>query len=137
MTTRLLLFVAIIVPVLAQGGRGPQNREAPVTAVPFERILRANQEPQNWLTYSGNLNSQRHSPLTQISPANAGDLTLKWVFQSRSLDKHEVTPLVVDGVITTVRVPTDLIARMLPPARPTGHYPTSQAEATGIPASGN
>jgi alcohol dehydrogenase (cytochrome c) len=78
--------------------------------VPFERILRANQEPQNWLTYSGSLNNQRHSPLTQISPANARDLTLKWVFQSRSLDKHEVTPLVVDGVMYTVQSPNDVFA---------------------------
>ena len=35
------------------GGRGPVNREANVTPVPFERILHAKQEPQNWLTYSG------------------------------------------------------------------------------------
>ncbi len=100
MTTRLLLFVTITAPLWAQGGRGgPPSREAPVTPVPFERILHANQEPQNWLTYSGNLNSQRHSALTQITPANAGDLTLKWVFQARTLDKEEVTPLVVDGVM--------------------------------------
>ena len=45
------------------------------------RLLNATKEPQNWLTYSGNLNSQRHSGLTQISPENATDLTLKWVFQ--------------------------------------------------------
>jgi len=96
-TTRLLLFAVVtVLPLWAQGGRGgAQNRQAAVTPVPFERILRANQEPQNWLTYSGNLSSQRHSLLTQISPANARDLTLKWVFQSRSLEKHELTPLVV------------------------------------------
>src|ERR1051326_4978842 len=71
-------------------GRGtPPNREASVTSVPFERILHANQEPQNWLTYSGNYNGQRHSTLSQISPENARDLTLKWVYQSHSLDKHE------------------------------------------------
>src|SRR2546429_5177780 len=110
MTNRLLLFATVTAPLWAQGGRGPQNRVAPVTSVPFERILRANQEPQNWLTYSGNLNSQRYSALTQISPANAGDLTLKWVFQSRSLDKHEVTPLVVDGVMYTVQSPNDVVA---------------------------
>src|ERR1700693_2414395 len=111
MTSRVLVLVSITAPLWAQGGRGgPQNREAPVTPVPFERILRANQEGQNWLTYSGNLNNQRHSPLTQISPANARDLTLKWVFQSRSLEKHEVTPLVVDGVMYTVQSPNDVIA---------------------------
>jgi alcohol dehydrogenase (cytochrome c) len=86
------------------------NREAPVSEVPFERILRANQEPQNWLTYSGTTMSQRHSLLTQITPENARDLTLKWVFQSRSLEKHEVTPLVVDGVMYTVQGINDVYA---------------------------
>jgi len=42
--------------------------------VSFERILRADQEPQNWLTYSGNLSGWRYSPLTQITPANVEDL---------------------------------------------------------------
>src|SRR5215813_9364831 len=111
MTTRLLLLIAVTTTLWAQGGRGGgQNRQAPVTPVPFERILGASQEPQNWLTYGGNLSSQRHSALTQISPTNAGDLTLKWVFQSRSLEKHEHTPLVVDGVMYTTQSPNDVFA---------------------------
>jgi alcohol dehydrogenase (cytochrome c) len=93
----------------AQGGRGPVNREAPVTPVPFSRILNAAKEPQNWLTYSGTTMSQRHSGLTQITPGNVKDLTLKWVFQVKSLEKHEVTPLVVDGVMYTVQF-NDVIA---------------------------
>jgi alcohol dehydrogenase (cytochrome c) len=138
MITRLLLFVTITAPLWAQGGRGgPQNREAPVTPVPFERILRANQEPQNWLTYSGNLNSQRHSPLTQISPANARDLTLKWVFQSRSLDKHEVTPLVVDGVMYTVQSPNDVIALDAATGKMIWQYSHKPAEGTRNPCCGN
>src|SRR6516164_893838 len=106
----LFLLAGSAAIVLAQGRGGPGNREAPVTPVPFERLLRSNQEPQNWLTYSGSLNSQRHSGLTQINPGNAADLVLKWVFQSRSLDKHEVTPLVVDGVMYTIQSPNDVIA---------------------------
>jgi len=138
MTTRLLLFVTITAPLWAQGGRGgPQNREAPVTPVPFERILHANQEPQNWLTFSGNLNSQRHSPLTQISPANASDLTLKWVFQSRSLDKHEVTPLVVDGVMYTIQSPNDVIALNAATGKTIWQYSHKPAEGTRNPCCGN
>jgi alcohol dehydrogenase (cytochrome c) len=78
--------------------------------VPFERILRANQEPQNWLTYSGTVNSQRHSPLTQITPANVKNLELKWIFQARSPEKFEATPLVVDGILYTVQAPNDVVA---------------------------
>ncbi len=88
----------------------PASREAPVNDVPFERILHAGQEPQNWLTYSGGYSSQRYSGLTQITPANVKDLALKWVFQSRSLEKHEVTPLVADGVMYTVQSINDVIA---------------------------
>ncbi|NBV25589.1 MAG: hypothetical protein EBS05_27230, partial [Proteobacteria bacterium] len=31
------------------------------TQVPFERIRRADQDPGNWLTYSGNYSSHRHT----------------------------------------------------------------------------
>jgi len=92
-----------------QGG-GQPAREAPVTRVPFDRILKGNTEPQNWLTYNGAVTSQRHSGLTQITTDNAKELELKWVYQSRSLEKHEVTPLVVDGVMYTVQSPNTVIA---------------------------
>ncbi|HTA45593.1 MAG TPA: PQQ-dependent dehydrogenase, methanol/ethanol family [Bryobacteraceae bacterium] len=78
--------------------------------VSFDRILQANKEPQNWLTYSGTEMSQRHSLLTQITPANVKDLELKWVFQAQSLEKFEATPLMVDGVMYTVQAPNDVVA---------------------------
>ena len=68
-----------------------------------DRLLNAQKEPQNWLTYSGSYMSQRHSPLTQITPANVKDLELKWVFQARWLDYYQATPLVVDGVMYTTQ----------------------------------
>ena len=97
MKTPVILLLSLAALGWAQGGRGPVNREAPVTNVPFERILGASKEPQNWLTYSGDYTGRRHSALKQITPANAQKLALKWVYQSRSLDKNETTPLVVDG----------------------------------------
>ena len=86
MTAYRLLLPAIPVIVITAVVSG----QTPVT---FDRILRANQEPQNWLTYSGDYNGRRHSLLKQINPSNARELTLKWVYQSRSLDKNETTPL--------------------------------------------
>src|SRR5580658_7193754 len=132
-----LLLLAL--GALASGqGPGPQpSREAPVTSVPFERILRANQEPQNWLTYSGSVMSQRHSALTQITPANAKDLTLQWVFQSRSLEKHEVTPLVVDGVMYTIQSPNDVIALDATTGRTIWTYAHKPAPGTVNPCCGN
>src|SRR5437588_317911 len=78
--------------------------------VPYERILGSAKEPHNWLTYSGNYNSQRYSTLNQITPANVKNLELQWVFQSKSLEKYESTPLVVDGLMYTVQDPDDVIA---------------------------
>jgi alcohol dehydrogenase (cytochrome c) len=78
--------------------------------VSFDRILGANKEPQNWLTYSGTTFSQRYSMLNQITPANVKNLEQQWVYQVRSLEKFEATPLVVDGVMYTVEAPNTIIA---------------------------
>src|ERR1700740_1470918 len=78
--------------------------------VTFDRLLNASKEPQNWLTYSGNLMSQRYSALDQVTPQNVKNLELKWVFQARSLEKFEATALVVDGIMYTVQAPNDVIA---------------------------
>ncbi len=111
MKIQICALLALSGLLQAQNGGRLINREAIVTPVPFDRILNASQkEPQNWLTYSGGYSSQRHSELGQITPENAKDLALKWVFQARSLEKHEVTPLVVDGVMYTVQGINDVIA---------------------------
>jgi len=86
--------------------------------VTFDRIVNAVREPQNWLTYSGSVLSQRHSPLTQITPENVKDLQLAWVYQVRSLEKYEATSLVVDGVLYTVEAPNDVVALDAATGRP-------------------
>ena len=78
--------------------------------VTYERILGAEQEPGNWLTYNRTYDSRHHSPLDEINRENAGDLELKWVFQARSLEKFESTALAVDGVIYNVQMPNDVVA---------------------------
>src|SRR6202043_3474818 len=78
--------------------------------VTFDRLLNANKEPQNWLTYSGNVSGQRHSLLKQITPANVKNLELQWVWQAKSLEKFETTALVVDGILYTIQAPNDVVA---------------------------
>ncbi|MDC0598776.1 PQQ-dependent dehydrogenase, methanol/ethanol family [Gammaproteobacteria bacterium] len=79
-----------------------------------ERLLNADQEPQNWLMYSGDYDSHRHSTLDQITPENVSELKLEWIYQVRSragaAEKFEATPLVVDGVMYTVSPPNDVVA---------------------------
>src|SRR5207302_4602498 len=78
--------------------------------VSFDRLLHTDREPQNWLTYSGSLSGQRYSGLDKITPANVKNLELKWVFQARSLEKFEATPLVLDGVMYVTEAPNHVFA---------------------------
>lgn len=80
---------------------------APVT---YERLLHAQAEPQNWLTYSGSYDSLRFSPLSQIKRTNLNRLELKWVFQAESLQKFEASPLLVNGVMYLTQAPDDVVA---------------------------
>jgi alcohol dehydrogenase (cytochrome c) len=78
--------------------------------VTFDRLLHADKEPQNWLTYSGSVNSQRYSTLSQINTSNVKDLQLSWAFQAQSTEKFEATPLVVDGTMYLTQAPNDIVA---------------------------
>jgi glucose dehydrogenase len=66
--------------------------------VPFARIVNADKEPGNWLSYSRTLDGQRYSPLTEIDTKNVAHLRVKWAYQFA--DPHtEVSPIVVDGIL--------------------------------------
>jgi alcohol dehydrogenase (cytochrome c) len=95
--TLALFLLCLIIPLL--------NAQ-----VSYERLLRAADEPQNWLTYSGTYASQRYSLLRQITPANVKTLEQKWIFQAESLEKFETTPLVVDGIMYLTQAPSDAVA---------------------------
>ena len=78
--------------------------------VTWDRLLHPEREPQNWLTYSGSTFSQRYSTLDQVNRDNAKNLELQWVYQARSLEKLEPTPLVVDGVMYITDPPNNVVA---------------------------
>jgi alcohol dehydrogenase (cytochrome c) len=63
------------------------------------RLLNSAQEPQNWMTYSGDYSGKRFSGLDQIDTTNARTLVAKWVYQTGATGKLETTPLVVDGIL--------------------------------------
>jgi alcohol dehydrogenase (cytochrome c) len=75
--------------------------------VTFDRLLHTEREPQNWLTYSGNVLGQRYSALNQITSANVKNLELQWVWQAKSLEKFETTALVLDGILYTIQAPNN------------------------------
>jgi len=99
--TRHTLIVLLLLSLLPSGA---------VAQVSFDRLLRADEEPENWLTYSGSYKSQRHSRLDQVTPANVTDLELRWVFQARSLEVFQATPLVVDGIMYLVEPTNTVVA---------------------------
>src|SRR5215471_19630113 len=97
MIPRILILISLVAP----GCFGQ---------VTWDRLLHPEREPQNWLTYSGNNNAQRYSPLDQITRDNAKNLEIQWVFQARSLEKFEATPLVVDGIMYLTEPPNNVVA---------------------------
>jgi len=75
-----------------------------------EQLVRATQDPDNWLTYSGTYSSQRHSTLSQLTPGNVKNLQMRWALQVKSFEKFEATPLVVDGRMYFTQAPNDVLA---------------------------
>ena len=123
-------FVVTVVVAAALGIGAISLRAQTASQITFDRLLQADAEPQNWLTYSGNTFNQRHSKLTQITPANVKNLELQWVWQTRSLEKFEATALVVNGILYTVQAPNDLVALDAVTGRPFwtySHTPASDA----------
>ena len=100
--------------------------------VTFERLVQSQREPQNWLTYNGNLGSTHHSALDQINAANVANLDLKWVAQAQSLEKYEATPLVVDGVMYVTEPPNTVVAIDTRTGRPFWIYNHPMPETTYV-----
>ena len=79
-------FAAILVTAASWTLSG---QSGPVT---YERLLKADAEPGNWLMYQGTYAGWRFSKLNQITSQNVKNLRLKWMFQGRHQEKFETTP---------------------------------------------
>lgn len=73
-----------------------------------ERLLNAQNEPQNWLMMNGDYGSQRYSKLTQINRDNVKELRLVWGLALGGLQgvgqngpENEVNPLIDNGFMYT------------------------------------
>ncbi|MFN0165625.1 MAG: pyrroloquinoline quinone-dependent dehydrogenase [Bryobacteraceae bacterium] len=53
----------------------------------------------DWLTYAGSYSGQRHSPLNQITVANAGSLVPKWAFHIPKATGLRTSPIVYQGIM--------------------------------------
>jgi PQQ-dependent dehydrogenase (methanol/ethanol family) len=75
-----------------------QSVTPPASAGARYDLIRAG-EGADWLTYAGDFAGRRHSPLTQITPANAASLVSAWVYHVDGATHLEATPLVYDGIM--------------------------------------
>ena len=76
--------------------------------VNFDRLMNAQNEPQNWLLMNGDYGSTRYSKLTQIDRENVGDLRMVWAIAlggmqdtGRNGPESEVNPLIDNGFMYT------------------------------------
>jgi alcohol dehydrogenase (cytochrome c) len=100
-TVRLESLAAVLVLLCGAGsGRLSAQDNAPPSLVTEEEI-RAGlpADGSRWLTFGGDYTNQRHSPLTQITPQNVGQLVPRWTFQTGTLGNFETTSLLRDNVL--------------------------------------
>jgi alcohol dehydrogenase (cytochrome c) len=65
--------------------------------VPYSAIVKSPSE--DWLTYHGDYQGRRFSPLTQINAQNAGRLAPVWTYHFQRGRRLEATPIVYQGVM--------------------------------------
>jgi quinohemoprotein ethanol dehydrogenase len=68
-------------------------------AVDESRLIHADQDPGNWMSYGRTYNEQRFSLLKQINDQNIGQLGLAWYVDIDTRRGQEATPIVVDRVM--------------------------------------
>lgn len=77
---------------------GTDSKAGAFAAVTTERIKNASAQ-EEWLTYGGTYDEQRHSTLESVDTDNVGDLGVAWTYDLKTNRGVESTPIVVDGVM--------------------------------------
>ena len=58
-----------------------------------ERLLNADRDPSNWLTFYRTYNGWRYSPLSQVNRQTVQRLVPKWIFSLGEVGDQEATPV--------------------------------------------
>ena len=64
-----------------------------------ERIINANNEPQNWLSHGRDYHEQRYSPLNQVNLETINKLELEWSLDMGTKRGLEATPIIDNGIM--------------------------------------
>ena len=106
----LLTSISLTLPLQAQEDEFQTVITPAFSPVTWERLVNAESEPENWMMYSGTLDSQRYSRLDQINTNNVTELEMKWSYQIPVIDRAETVPTVVDGIMFITEAPSNLTA---------------------------
>lgn len=83
----------------------------PVVDVPYERLAKAEEHPEEWLMFNGDLKAHRHSSLAQINRGNVKNLRVAWASQLRPAEKPlAATPIVVGTTMFVSEAPDGVVA---------------------------
>ncbi|HVB88496.1 MAG TPA: PQQ-dependent dehydrogenase, methanol/ethanol family [Candidatus Dormibacteraeota bacterium] len=66
-----------------------------------QRLLDANQHPDQWMTSGRDVGKSYYSPLNQINQTNVSRLGFAWEYDTHTVRGLEATPIEVDGVMYT------------------------------------
>jgi alcohol dehydrogenase (cytochrome c) len=84
---------------------------------------------EDWPMYNGDYTGRRYTGLKQVTPANASQLQVKWVFHTRTPGTLQLTPIVVAGVMF-VAGSNDMFALDATTGRTLWHH--TRAVSTGL-----
>ena len=76
LTTPAAVVLLCSLSAIASAQPEPETSMPSLSPVTWERLLHAEDEPHNWLMYSGTLDSQRFSRLKQVNKENVSELEL-------------------------------------------------------------
>ena len=110
LTLNILLATTFLGQLIAQEQQFETVMTPAFSPISWERLVNADQEPENWLMYSGTLDSQRYSLLDEINVDNIDQLEMKWAYQIPVIDRAETVPLVVDGIMFITEAPSNVVA---------------------------
>ncbi|MEH6635148.1 MAG: PQQ-dependent dehydrogenase, methanol/ethanol family [Halioglobus sp.] len=67
--------------------------------VDAKRLMAADEDPGNWMSYGRTYSEQRYSPLLQVTTDNVAELGLAWSYDLKTERGIEATSIVVDGIM--------------------------------------
>lgn len=97
----LLCFIFVLLTGCNQSPEkgSVEHIKAVTSAVDLDRLVNADNTPEDWLSVGRNYSEDRFSPLAQITKQNIDSLGLAWTLNLGTTKGFEATPLVVDGIM--------------------------------------